>query len=474
MSDTSHRHRLFTLAALALLLAGLLVVLHASNNAYAQRLRRASWHAERDERTAAVSVYQEAARFRPRDPLPHLELACVYLSWGRYDEALDAVSRAEQLEAEDAELARLRVLIHARSAEDAPSDRLSHWEAVVEQEESLLRLEPDDQEVRRKLAHAYLQLREWGAARSLYEELVLADPIDEFARERLGALLLGDDPTAFEHLYASGTELSKRLLALFQNGLAMDEPAYLNALIGRILLEHREWAVAARHLERAVDCHPGYADAHAHLGHALDRMGYRAEARTHLLEAIELAPRSPVAHTFLGLHYDRWGDPAAARVEYETAYDLAPDNPAICVEIGQSWVAEGRYVAAEIWLREAVSLRRNDPALWEILARFYLNHNILSNNRAMEAAEHLLELAPERAEAHDLRGWAAFQTGEYQAAERYLLRAIELDATLASAHYHLGLLRSAQGVTHEAEGAFQRAVDLDTTGTLVPLVERAR
>jgi Flp pilus assembly protein TadD len=371
-------------------------------------------------------------------------------------------------------LERLHVLIHARTAEDTPGDRLSHWEAVVEHGEPLLRLEPHDQEARRVLARAYLQLREWRAARSLYEELVLSDPTDELAREQLGALLLGDDPAAFEHLYASGTELSKRLLALFESGPTMDEPAYLHALIGRILIEHQEWALAARRLERAVDRHPGYADAHAHLGHALDRMGYRAEARTHLLEAIELAPRSAVAHTFLGLHYDRWGDAAAARAEYEKAYDLAPDNPAICVEIGQSWIAEGRYVAAEIWLRQAVSLRPDDPALWEILARFYLNHNITANDCAIKAAERLLELVPDRARAHDLRGWAAFQTGRYQAAERYLQRAIELDATLASAYYHLGLLWNAQGSEHKADEAFQRAVDLDTTGTLVPLVERAR
>jgi tetratricopeptide (TPR) repeat protein len=181
-----------------------------------------------------------------------------------------------------------------------------------------------------------------------------------------------------------------------------------------------------------------------------------------------------VAHTFLGLHYDERGDAAAARAEYETAYDLAPDNPAICVEIGQTWVAEGRYMVAEIWLQEAVSLRSDDPSLWEVLARFYLDHHITSNDRAIKATERLLELAPDSAQAHDLRAWAAFEKGRYETADAHLQRAIELDATLARAYYHLGRLRKAEGRAGAAAEAFQRAIDLDTTGRLVPLVERAR
>jgi Flp pilus assembly protein TadD len=474
VSSGSSHHRFGALAALALVLVGLLVVLHASNNVYAQGLLRARTHAAKAERTAAVAVYREMARLRPKDPLPYLELARVYLAWGRCEEALDAVSEAERLGAEAAELERLRVLVHVRNAEAAVRERVSHWEAVADHGERLARLEPGDRETSRLLARAYLELREWRTARSIYEDLLASDPTDAMARERLGALLLGDDPVAFEHLHASGTDLSEQLLNVSVGGLATEGPGYGHALVGQILIEHREWALAGRQLSWAVQYHPTYADAHAYLGHALDQMGYRDEARSHLLEATALAPTSAVAHIFLGLHYDRWGDTRAARVAYETAYDLAPENPAICIEIGQTWAAEGRYVAAEIWLREAVSLRPDDPALWEVLARFYLDHNIASNDRAAEAAERVLQLAPDSAQAHELRGRAAFQTGRYGVAERHLQRAIELEDTLASAHYHLGMLRSAQGREDEAERAFRRAIDLDTTGTLLPRIERAR
>ena len=457
---------------MALLTAGLLLVLRSSENEYGTYLYQAGVLAGKSERTAAVAAYREAARLRPHDPHPHLELARVYLGWGRCDEALSAISDAERLGAEAASVERLRVLVHAQSAESAKTEKLSHWEAVVEHAGRVLDLEPDDRETERALARAHLGLREWDAACALYADLIRSDPQDSTLRERLGALLLGDDPAALKHLAIAATDLSDQLLTGFLESTDVDDSAYVHARLGRILIEHQEWALAARHLERGVQLRPDYAEAQAHLGHALDRMGYRDEARAHLLEATELAPTAPLGHTFLGLHYERWDDTAAARDAYETAYDLAPDNAAICTEIGQTWAAEGRYGAAEIWLKEAVSLEPGDPALWEALAWFYLNHNIASNDRAIEATERLLELAPDSALAHDLRGWAAFQSGLYEGAEPYLQRAIELDAESASAYYHLGLLRKVQGQTGEAERAFRRAMDLDTTGDLASLIER--
>jgi tetratricopeptide (TPR) repeat protein len=177
-------------------------------------------------------------------------------------------------------------------------------------------------------------------------------------------------------------------------------------------------------------------------------------------------------HTFAGLHHERQGDLTAARAAYEAAYDLDPDNPALCVEIGETWAAERRYVAAEIWLRAAVDLRPDDPLLWETLARFYLDHGIDVEGRGLEAAERLVELAPGSARAHDLLGWAALQTGAYDRAEEQLTRALALDEALAAAHYHLGLLWRARGEDALAGDAFQRALDLDTSGTLAPLIER--
>ncbi len=475
MTRKSDRHLLVTLLALALLAVALVFILRPASAPYLDFLRQGDGHTARAERTAAVTAYREAARMRPDDPAPYLRLAQVYLDWGRTGDALAAVAEAERLGAQGADgsaaltisLERLSVEAHAARAD---------WPAVVEHAQRLLVLVSTDLDeahaARHTLARAYVELQERDAARAEYETLLLVAPTDSLAHERLGALLLGDDPVAIQHLFAAQTGLADRLLVAMGEPGTADAPAYASALLGQVLFGEQEWALAVRQFERALSHNPDYPDAHAYLGYVLDQMGRADEARPHLLRAVALAPDSAVAHTFLGLHYDRLGDFSAARAEYETAYDLDPDNPATCVEVGQTWVAEGRYVAAEIWLLEAVSLQPTDPALWEILARFYLDHNITAEGRGVEATEKLVELSPDDASAHDLRGWAAFQVGDYGTAQDSFLRAVSLDPTLASAHYHLGLLWVVQGAPQKARESFIRALDLDTTGELVLLIER--
>ena len=479
VSRTPDRHSFIAVLLLLLLAAGLLLLLGPTPMPYVGFLRQGDEHAAGAERSAAVAAYREAAHLRPTDPAPHLRLAQVYLDWGCTEEALAALAEAERLDRPD----RLRVRPDgyvgtpgqtARSLWVAATVARADWPAVVVHARRLLALAPQDRDARLTLARAYLQLQEWDRARAEYELLLRADPADALAHERLGALMIGDGPAAIQHLFAARTDLAGRLLAALGEASAAGDPAYTRMLVGRVLFEEREWALAAHQFERALAGAPGYSDAHAYLGHALDQMGRPEEARSHLLRAVELAPDSAVARTFLGLHDDRLGDVSAARAEYEAAYDLDPQNAALCVEIGQTWAAEDRYVAAEIWLVQAVSLQPEDPALWEALARFYVDHQIAGGGRAVEAAARWVELAPGDARAQDVRGWAAFQAGDYGTARASLLRAIALDPALAVAHYHLGRLWAAQGAAQQAREAFARALDLDTTGELAPLVEIPR
>jgi tetratricopeptide (TPR) repeat protein len=459
------RYQLATLLALTFLAVALLLLLRSPAPSYQSFLLHGDEYAAKAERTAAVAAYEGAARLRPNDSEPRLRLAQLYLGWGRTGEALAALAEAERLGTDD-DVALERLWITAYEAH-------ADWPAVVERAYRLLALAPDDREARHALARAYIELRAWGAARDEYEALLESDEADSLAHERLGALLIGyDDAVATRHLFAARTGLADQLLGALDAPDVTDDPAYASALVGRVLFEAEEWALAVHQFERALAYSPAYADAHAYLGYALDRMGYGDEAYPHLQQAVALAPDSVVSCLFLGLHYERLGDYAAARAKYETAYDLDPENPAACVVIGRTWIAEKDYSVAEIWLVHAVSLRPDDPVLWEILADFYLEHNITSEERGTTTAAKLVELAPGGARAYDLQGWAALQVGDYDAAQESLTQALAIDPSLASAHYHFGLLWSAQGDMQRAREAFTRALDLDTTGELAELIER--
>jgi tetratricopeptide (TPR) repeat protein len=465
------RYRYLVFFALALLLAALVLILRPVDMRCQNLLRQGDILASNAERTAAAATYEDAAQLCPDDSEPYLRLAQLYLDWGRTDEASAMLAEAERLgvgEGDKARLEDLWVAVYVARAD---------WPAVVAHVQQVIALSPGDapegDDARHILARAYIEMQEWDAARAEYKALLQSDPDDALAHERLGALLVGADSAAIQHLFAAGTSLADDLLAALEEPGVADDPAYAQALLGRVLFEAREWALASYHFEQALYLDPSYPDAHAYLGYALNQMKRPKEAWPHLLMAVSWAPDSVVPHAFLGMYYEEQGDYAAARAEYETAYDLDPTNPGLCVAIGNTWAAEGRYVAAEIWLTEAASLQSDDPIWWETLARFYLDHNITVEGRAIAATDKLLELAPDAAQAYDLSGWAAFQAGDRDIALDRLLQALDLDPTLASAHYHLGVLLDEQGDTQGAQEAFARAIDFDTTGAFIPLVERA-
>jgi tetratricopeptide (TPR) repeat protein len=452
------------LLLLALLLLTLTFLLGPTDMPCLSLLRDGDSRAADLERTAAATAYREASSYCPREPQPYLRLAQLNLDWGRTDQALEAIDQAEVLDAAPRDLAPLRIAAYTA---------LEDWATVADQAQQLLDLAPDDLEGRHALARALVWLGAYDEAKVQYDLLLGADPADQVAHERLGALLAGYDPGAAGHLSAAGSELAMSLLGALAEGVAAEDEAYGSALLGRALFEHFEWSLAARAFERALSKVPYYAEAEAYLGHALDQLGRVEEADAHLGHAVAVSPDSVVGHTLYGLHYDRLGDTEKARAEYELAYDLDRTNPSLCVAIGETYAAEGRYVAAEIWLEAAVALHPDDPVLWEALARFYLDNNIGAAGRAREVAAKLAELQPAEATAHHLLGWAAFLEGDHEAARSSLMTALALDPQLAWAHYRLGLLHRAEGERELAARAFQRAIDLDTSGEILPLVEKA-
>ncbi len=476
----------FLLGALVLLPA----TLPAVDRAYLAAMHRGAAAEARLERTSAVEAYRAAARWHPFAPQPYLDMARLYLGWGREAEALEALTQAEARGADAAALAWWRWQAYTARAD---------WPAAIEQGERWLALYAADDgpageavwmvraaRLRRGLGRAYLQVGEWEAARSVYEAMLAdvppdaTEPLASFAllaHERLGLMEVGERDDAVYHLFAAHTELAGQVLAVLQSPGAAGDPTYAATLIGRTLFTAEEWALAVHHFERALSFggDRGIPELYAYLGYAWGRMGCAEcgeKALAYLERAVQETPDSAVAYTLLGLYYDQQGQNAAARAAYEQAYDLDPTNPALCVEIGQTWAVEGRYVAAEIWLREAVALRPDDPQLWETLARFYLDNNLYVADRGIEAVERLLELSPETATAHDLRAWAALEMGDYVTAQAHLNRALSLDPMQPSAHYHLGWFWLTQGQRTKAEEAFRRAVDLDTTGVVTAQVAR--
>ncbi len=169
MSHKLYHRSAVTPLALTLLAVTLVFILGPARAPYLALMRQGDEQVARAERSAAVVTYQEAIVLQPDDPFPYLRLAQVYLDWGRVEAALDAIAQGQRLGAGDVALERLWLAAYLARAD---------WPAVVEHSQRLLALASIDtlidtsidarevSAVRHTLAHAYVELREWDAARA--------------------------------------------------------------------------------------------------------------------------------------------------------------------------------------------------------------------------------------------------------------------------------------------------------------------
>ncbi len=409
------------------------------------------------ERSAAETIYRQAADARPDSPIPYLRLARLYQGWNRPQEGRDALARAQARGADPGEVAALRVALCAAQGD---------WERAVAEGEQALALR-DDPNTLRLVARGNLWLERRDAARDAYRTLVERNPADAEAQERLGFLLALTDPVAARaHLQAASTLLAEAVLAALEE----KETSRRLARMGQVALAFGEPALAVLALRRATALAPHFADAHALLGRALEEVGRPEAALAHLETAAQLAPDSPLARSLLGLHYLNQGNSAAARPHLEAAYDLDPQNPAFALYLAFLYADLGQYAVADVWLAEATRLAPEDPHIREAVARFYLDR-FPGDARGVAAAREAVRLAPKAASAHALLGRALLFAGDYAGAEEALRKALELAPDLAVAHYDLGRLYALRGQEDAARAEFTRALDLNTEPALREEIE---
>lgn len=437
----------------------------------------------RSNRQTAEQIYRQVIARRPRDPQPWQQLGHLYVNWGRPDDALYAYGQA--VERSDLTASLLRDLAELYTILGNHRQAMHHWVEYIARR-------PNDPSDRLILAQTAIRLADWERAHSELERLLDDDPENLLAHAWMGLLLVGPDPLAARpHLQRAAKDPAlaawvQPVLNAERQATLSNDPAYRSALLGVAFLDldvstqqqHRDLAavtarLAQRSLLSATYRNPAYAQAYAYLGHSFDKLGHPGWGQASLQHALHLDPQSPVVLTLIGLYWDRRGDSALARHYYQVAYKYDPDNAALCLEIAATYADEGNYTATEVWLLFAAELAPENPQVWEVLTRYYLESGIDAERSGMSAANRLLELSTDDALAHDLVGWAYFLAAQEAQAEASLLQALDLDPTLASAHYHLGRLRAHQSRYAEAVQSYRQAADYDLDGQLETVLERA-
>ena len=440
----------FMLLALLVLLLGLTPYPKRFSGA----MRQAEAHRAASEYEAALQVYREAAEGSPTSPLPWLRMGEILLLQHRFIPATAVLLEAQSL-GEDVETWLLLGESYAGRGD---------WAGAMHNWLQAQALAPQDARVYVALGRASLAQGQFGqAAGYLTQALQLqASPKErDEAHALLGRLTVQDPAIAESHFRQAG---DLDMLAVLQTVSAEPDVARRATLWGIAFLQRQELALARAYLAEAAALRPDDPEVLAYLAHTLDQLGETVEARELLERALELDPDSVLAAYFLGTHHRLVGNVEAAQAVLWEAVLRDPENAALRVEMAETFIDQADYPNAEEWYQSAVDAAPDRIDFRRALVHFYLDHLYKVAEEGIPAAQALVSLEPENAEAHDLLGWAYQLSGQQEAAAEALLQALALDPDLVSAHFHLGSLYFFSGRPAQAQVYLQRAADLDTGG----------
>src|SRR5687767_13232008 len=386
-----------------------------------------------------------AARVDPNDAGAHNNLGVLYYNKGMLDEAVAAFTRALAVDA--------RMTTAERNLQIAWRDTGLFDQEVVTLEKRLEE-EPDNGEMRRRLADALLLAGDATRAIPHFERLVADAPSDAHALGQLARACkrLGQLESAHHwvkralHVRPGGDDLRLLLAELsYHRGLSDDalatlrdlatrrpDDADVQYLLGFVLGDlghHAEGAEAAR---RALRLNPALGRAEANL--SLERRAERPAAEP---EPSPVAGGA-LAHFNLGLAFRQKGYHQQALKEYELALQHGEDRDLVMQAMAEVHLLRQDGLAASRLYEQLVTEQTESPKLWN--ERGVALHQSGRAADALHSYERAVALDPQYALALNNLGVARFHAGRDDLAIDAFRRALTAQPSFVKARLNFALL----------------------------------
>jgi tetratricopeptide (TPR) repeat protein len=298
---------------------------------------------------------------------------------------------------------------------------------------SVLQLDPDNREALAGAASIYLQQNDNNKAVEVLARLAQLEPQDPQVHADLGAAYFATgDQDAAEHQ--------------FQRAIAL-KPDHAAALLGIANLRIRggEEGEAIALIQRVIKLNPNAFEPRFLLGSSYNRMGRYAEAVDELQAALRLGGRQPEIYYHLARAHGKLGrteERRQALAEFAALTRKADEDTEAhrralkLTADAKSLVDAGDLRTAVFRLEEARVLRPSDDHILFRLAG--LHYDLRSYDQARPYAEEAIALAPTEWLYHYLLGLIEKASEHWQAAQKSLEVAAQLNPSAAEVRDALG------------------------------------
>ncbi len=370
-------------------LEDLLTVSEVSPDTLTVSLRLADIYHARGQFDDATTYYAKALALDPDSQSILYQLGMACFRAGRESEALEALTRAIEVQEDFFGAYYLRAAIHRSLGQDgeAESDYLKVLELRSESDEARsalieLHLENEDSVKAMKIVQeeidrqpqeptSYLHLADVHRLQGQHDEAIAAvglaleqDPNLPQAYLQLGELWLGEGIRRGDHV-----ALEKAVQAL--SSAAEMDPANGRAALalGRACLAIDDEERGSSELQRASEATPIQAEAHRLLGDIYQNRGNYAEAVTAYLIYLKLVGETPSVLERMGDAYSGMENFESAATTYLQVATLEPRRVLPFVKAARAWLAAGQPREAVRACRRGLSSSPENQILADLLAQ---------------------------------------------------------------------------------------------------------
>lgn len=290
--------------------------------------------------------------------------------------------------------------------------------------EQVLKFHPRHVDALNLLGVLYAQSGDLAQALGLLQKAVKAAPKHGGAQLNLARTL-------------SGLGRFHDAIRVFYKAIAL-QPKDIEALLGLAIAQQSDGRSdqAFTTFKKASKLSPDHPAVNLNFGAALVSMGQAADAVPYLEKVIAHAPQNAVAHFNLGKALSEIGNADGALACFEKSISLAPGNSDAHISMGNVLLSQNRLEEAETSFRRALKSGPTDPAM--IYANMARTKRL---GRDMDGAMEILregeDACPNSAKIQVAIGSIQLRSGDVEAAEATIRRAIDLDPNLVNAYFEL-------------------------------------
>lgn len=247
------------------------------------------------------------------------------------------------------------------------------------------------------------------------------------------------------------------------------QESHLRTLLAQASTDAEQYELAISTLYQVLSDTPTYRDAWILLGYAYLNLEQYENSASAFEEAIELDITKPETNYFLSLAYyglDDY-DNAIKYLDLSLLYGFEPQVQ-VYQKLAEIYFTEQDYETAERNYEKILELNSTDVNYF--IRPIWLNMEKLNDMaQAFDLAEEAITTNPGEAMSYNLLGWVYVKKEDYENAEKYLTKALEIDPELAAAYLNLGTMYEAQEEFTLAIENYKKAYNLnqnDSVGAL--------